>query len=393
MTTPLDPRSAPFDAIGDGVTDDTIALQACIDAAIAGKQPVHAGTARYRITNRINLNGHVAFIGDPWQDKRAEADILGTQIYIDFGTGTAAEAFHVTARSVHIENVEFYTDQPTPGPGWVPATKPWAIHAFRDPAVPAINGNQVYLRNIMLRNVSHGIWLNGLQRAELDGIYGQPLIRGVLYEEIVDATRLINLHFWPYWWASSEDVIAWTRVNAAAIESRRNDNPKWVNLFSYGYRNLLRFNQGTTGITSRFELVNAGADNAHRGIEVVTGTNGHSGMISNFYGHGSSSNPAAGDIGILFSASCGFARIQATNIRLSKVANGINILNNGNPNRLMIDNLTVDEYDRGANGSAAVSVGTGSVLRMGPVRDFVKATGGTGPEFGGNGTKYLAPQQ
>lgn len=53
-----------YNAIADGVTDDTHALQACIDAAHAAKEDVYLGAKSYRVTGTLVIPGGMAMFGE-----------------------------------------------------------------------------------------------------------------------------------------------------------------------------------------------------------------------------------------------------------------------------------------------------------------------------------------
>jgi hypothetical protein len=78
-----------FGAKGDGVTDDTAAIQAAIAAALANKASVHVPSGEYRLTSQINVNLYdassyrgIIIYGDGWGSKLV-IDHTGTGISLN----------------------------------------------------------------------------------------------------------------------------------------------------------------------------------------------------------------------------------------------------------------------------------------------------------------------
>ncbi len=59
----IDVKDAPYNATGDGVTDDTAAIQAAIDAGSAAGVPVFLSHGRFVVTSPIQLHSNTEFFG------------------------------------------------------------------------------------------------------------------------------------------------------------------------------------------------------------------------------------------------------------------------------------------------------------------------------------------
>ncbi len=61
----IDVTEAPYNATGDGVTDDTAAIQAAIDAAEASGGTVYCPAGTYKLTASLDGNDDLVLVGDP----------------------------------------------------------------------------------------------------------------------------------------------------------------------------------------------------------------------------------------------------------------------------------------------------------------------------------------
>lgn len=112
-----------FGAIGDGVTDDTIAIQAALNAAGAAKKNVFAPGGQYVISETLYVPAGVTLFGENKYDPWNETPDLGTR-FITSGLGNPQRWTDITGgdlandtpmfvacgNGVYFRNIAFYTD-------------------------------------------------------------------------------------------------------------------------------------------------------------------------------------------------------------------------------------------------------------------------------------------
>lgn len=225
-----------FVAVGDGVVDDTLSIQAAINATSAAGKTLHMPAGRYRVTAPLIPPNNTRIVGEDWPVADTSK---GTWIWFDH-TGVGFNC------STYTNNVDFsrlgtYRTQPSASVApFTPTAHDWD---FR------LRGDDVHMTEIMLLNPTKGIVMLEGGRLTAENIRGEPLTTGLLVNSASDTMRVRNVHFWPYWSANSAAVRAWKTTNATSFYSKRNDNPKWENIFSFGYRYGLRFGYNDAAVS------------------------------------------------------------------------------------------------------------------------------------------------
>lgn len=186
LSEPLNPKTAPFNAKGDGVTDDSAALQAWLDA---GGTRLASGT--YRIVKGLALNG----------DNRR----LYTENAKIVADGTNITALTVTGRNAIVST---YIDGKNKASDGVKVTGPGAVlengwyENFRSTTqsargIEVVTTGGVTIRNNVIRNVvsvgdatlgngngaSRGIVLSGRAAATTGSAISANLIQNITGEE------------------------------------------------------------------------------------------------------------------------------------------------------------------------------------------------------------------
>jgi hypothetical protein len=126
LTGVIDVKQAPYSATGNGTTDDTLAIQAALDAAQAVKGIVYFPPGTYLITSTLTImTAGITVIGaGPF-----------SSIIKHKNTALAIDTFYVNANGTKIENLQITSD------GW--KTAGWAIR-FADCGVVEVRGLTIY---------------------------------------------------------------------------------------------------------------------------------------------------------------------------------------------------------------------------------------------------------
>lgn len=177
-------------ATGDGKTDDTIAFQKTLKAAEnAGGAIAFVPPGRYRITEPLMIPNAVTLEGA----QRAAPPLgqVGSVILADVPPGDENGKPFMTlgARGGICGMTVFYPQQNDPADI---KPFPWCIRG---------TGDHSSIVNCLLINPYQAVDLgtHNSGRHFIDGLYGQPLRRGLFIDNCFDVGRVRNVHFWPFW--------------------------------------------------------------------------------------------------------------------------------------------------------------------------------------------------
>jgi RNA recognition motif-containing protein len=367
-----------YGATGLGKANDSPAIQSAINAAAAQGGGVvwfppglyfidkcadtgSDATRGFTIEASIILAG--AGTGKPQFNDNPSSNPLATNGSKLLITNHDIIPIVITGWGTVIRDMAIYHQQPEPvvGQPWTPDLYPEAI---------LIAAHDVRLENLYLRNPTVGIVSKNAGRLSISRLFGQPLQTGISIDNARDTVKIDNIHFWPFW-TESEAVRAYTFENACAIESYRNDNPLFSNIFTIGYNTGFLFskreNEPEGQITSKFQIVNADNDGGHKGIKVDGPlTTGHI-VNYNFQGH------AKSETGIHIQAPG--AIVQATNVRIKLTgANSIRV--SGAGARLNLENIWIQSWNQSGIGFPGIeAAGEGAVISVGFNRLYTEKGG------------------
>ncbi|MFT4262849.1 MAG: glycosyl hydrolase family 28-related protein [Nocardioides sp.] len=342
--------AAPYGATGNGTTNDGPSIQSAISAASAaggGLVILPAGT--YLVSTQIQIPASVHLVGVGWN---TPGDGVKNGTWILVANNASLQPLRIIGQAAGIHNIAFHNVGQTD-----PSTDPFTPANFRE--VIRVEGDDALIQNIFLNNVSRGIQVVQVGRANLQGIYGQPLSEGIVFDGCADIVRLHDVHFWPYW-SQSPAVKSATQGTGVAIRSLRNDNPFFSNIFALWYNQGIQFGESTTnpallnGSTSKFHLSNADLDACTYGI-LVYGRN-TSGMMTNVTTQSETTNSGHG---LHVRPEASGCRIQLTNF--SSILAGTNGIRVDGPNcTIVADNLHIQEWDQVGYGFPAFEISNSS---------------------------------
>lgn len=211
-----------YGARGDGMTDDTKAVQAALDACAADGGTVLLPSGRYLIGGHLVVPPYVTLRGT-FSAPAATSHTTGTILLAFEGRGNVhAEPFITLNRCSTLRGLQvFYPEQEpeniTP--------YPWCVRGY---------GDNIAIRDVLLINpylgVDFGTFPAG--RHWINGLYGQALKTGLFVDKCLDVGRVENVHFWPFW---SETAMKWSRQHGTAFVIAKTDWQYMTNCFCISY--------------------------------------------------------------------------------------------------------------------------------------------------------------
>jgi hypothetical protein len=369
-----------FGAVGDGVVDDTTAVQSAFDAVAASGGELFVPAGKYRLTSAITISLGLAVRGVRPRSKKTVSGLTteqygGSWFFFDH-TG---KGFNLASSGDYYTDFDFrdfgtYRSQPTPTGGWAPTDHDFDIYCNAQ--------NDIHLEGLLLYNPTRAVGLaNAGGRMTVRDLRGQPLKIGIQIDGAADVCRIEDIHFWPFWKIDA-NVQSYTLANLDAIYSLKNDNPVLSNIFAIYARAGLRIGQSGLGGTSRLSLVNGGFDTSKDGVWVDnTVTAGMTAQIENVYHL--ADNSALGGMAVRVdgnNSNIDIGKLHTTNCR----TNAVKIAGTGNT--VTIGRTIVEGYDLSTSNAPALEVASGSVLYLLDHPLIANGTGtGTGGRLGGAG--------
>lgn len=375
-----------FGAVGDGATDDTVAVQAAVDWAILNGKALYFPAGRYKVTAAINVTAPLHIHGEDPQlpGVPLAAPTMGTWIYFAHN----GKGFNVTSeRGASFYQLGTYRStqvQPVAGVGAYAPTTQQADYYL------ATSNNPV-LERLVLLNPFIGIQYQGIVTGQGGGGVKMRKIRigalsvGVKIDDSYDSSILDEIHIWPYWTGSARYTNwGYTLVNLTAFSFGRVDNPMLTNCFSIFANIGLHFFAGANGVVSRMFAVNVDIDRGQAGLRIDSGANGITGSFENCKFLGETTEIAGNGSGVLVNAdNCllRFGKLEVSNIGQYAVA----ISTGKTGNTISIENLWVAGYALFAGSTANAVYMTGAnTINISGTPVITGAGGAAGPVYSAN---------
>eukprot|EP01119_Soliformovum_irregulare_P019703 TRINITY_DN6301_c0_g1_i1.p1 TRINITY_DN6301_c0_g1~~TRINITY_DN6301_c0_g1_i1.p1 ORF type:complete len:374 (+),score=78.33 TRINITY_DN6301_c0_g1_i1:40-1161(+) len=227
----INAADAPFNATGDGKTDNTRSIQMALDyAASNGGGTVFLPVGTYLVNGNLRIGPYVSLKGSsdtPLRSYGTATTVAGTTLLAIAGSGTSSGTPFVfmTGPDTTIEGLSiFYPNQIAKNP---PISFPFCISG---------TGDNLSVKNVLLVNPYQGIDFatESCPRHLIENVYGQPLLTGVQVDQCYDIGRIRHVHFWPFWtW--NTDFGNWMGANAVTFRFMRSDWEIVEDVFSWGY--------------------------------------------------------------------------------------------------------------------------------------------------------------
>lgn len=148
-----------FGAVGDGVTDDTSAIQAAIDANLGGAVYIPAGT--YRVTSEININGRIYLRGAGKEASIIKSNATTGNVLHLTTTGSDAEESYFEAFQISTDGTPQVGLQIDPSYVVVKDVRVFIENGSSDYTIAGIrtnvsvNVNQLHLIDVEIRSQSN----------------------------------------------------------------------------------------------------------------------------------------------------------------------------------------------------------------------------------------------
>lgn len=374
-----------FGALGNGTTNDAPAIQAAINALGTAGGVVQFGPRTYRLATAITISsGAVRLQGAGFSEGGGPGQ--GTWLTVDQTGFTPFTFTGVGARGSAVCDMAFRQNHTAAlNASWAPTNYDWLFRV-----TDCLGG--VDFDNVMLSAINRGIFVRNSGRTDFRRIRGQVFTAGIEIDEGYDTSRMLSLHFWPFW-SADNNVVRWQQANGDALIFRRCDGVFVDQAFALGYRSMFRFTSSAAGFTQKFSIGQAYADFVRYGLWIdAAGTDGQVDAMTvqcEIFNAGGA--PLPGSIGIYVNTNA--SRVQIGTLRIDDAEdNPIRI--EGSGNRVDIGALRCVNFNLRNNGAAALhiaNVASGTPNRVNLATPPLLETANPGPVFnaGSNGSVGL----
>lgn len=255
----------PPNVKGDGLADDTAAIQAALDAAgkLGGEVVLPSG--KYLLRGTLSIPTGVVLSGS-WQEPHHGAWQSGSTLLVTGGRGdeNAAPSITLQQSSALRGFTMLWPEQKWPDI----VAYPWAIHGV---------GMHNTVENVTFCNAYQGIKI-GQPSSELHlirNVFGCVLRRGIFIDSTTDIGRLENVHFNPHYWPRSNhpssngakdmDIAGYMAQNLEAFIFGRSDWQYVTDCFVFAAKVGYHFIETPAGACNA-QLLNIGGDYCQTGL-------------------------------------------------------------------------------------------------------------------------------
>ncbi|MHB9034721.1 MAG: glycosyl hydrolase family 28-related protein [Anaerolineae bacterium] len=343
---------------GDGVSDDTRAIQTALDEAGKKGEVVQLPAGQFRINGTLSIPPGTTLAG-VWRGPHSAMVERGTVLLAYAGRDDeSASPFISLTHSSTLQGVTI----------WYPEQLPLAIHPY--PWTLAIRGHHPTVLEVTIVNAYNGID-NGSQHSEcpmLRNVHMCCLKRGVYLDQTSDIPRYENVHIHSvYWWRlhypeshlPQEDVKAiedFTLANLEGFIIGRTDWGYISNCFVIWARIGWHFLRTATpaGGTGNVTITQSGSDIGPLAV-LVDETQAHAGIAFENCQFMSTVEVAESNRGPVKLVNCGFWGIGQTVEQVRKHG----------PSTLMLQSCHFNGWDAAGEGAPCIRADGGRLMVMG----------------------------
>jgi hypothetical protein len=278
----LNVKAPPYNAAGNGVTDDTNAIQQALnDVGAVGGGVVFVPEGNYLIATHLIvptatvLKGVASHVQRDWGDP-SQKHVSGTTLLAiaDAGNETGTPFISLFGNSSGVEGLQiFYPNQVITTP---PTAYPWTIRCGQ----ANMRTENTFVKDVMLVNPWKGIDAATHQapRHWFENIYGQPLSIGIAVDQCYDIGRIVHIHFYSFW-SRDPTFRAWINNNGITFIFQRTDWEIVEDVFSFGYHTGMVFTESVYGSCNgqftdiNFDQVDIGIDVSYTQTEGILFSN------------------------------------------------------------------------------------------------------------------------
>lgn len=387
-------KDFPYLAYGDGIHDDTAAIQAAVNS-LNGKGGVvylPATGAAYKTTDTISLPNGVVLMGS------LAKNFAGSTATNDQWTaaGSWLNPTHASNPAVRLQGhgsgisgIGFIHVQPIPSGGsWTPNVYGYCIEQI---------ASHTAIEDILIVNASHGIYLKyttgsggGTQVRWRDVVISAYQVR-MRTTCVNDTAYLSNIHMRNLWYSSDSRVVDYIRANTKGWYCGYTDNIMVDGLeFFEDYRAM--YFEDETCLGNTHSLYNATLHNVQFNLpQVCMAVATNTTTVHATFGN------VVSQTGNAFGRTWGDTAFQLASSNVKMKFNGLTVNDAGGQlfdfggasgGLLVIDNLDVEQYSSVSAGQVGFGIAAGANVRLANYR--IKKIAGAGLRFAGAGLENLS---
>lgn len=218
-----------FGAVGDGIADDTAAIQAAVDSfGAAGGTVMLSNNGKYKVLSNLTVKSKVFLVGQAQMPGRSTTGSGASTDYAAMGScirldSTATITLQGGAGLAKLMIYRNGMTFPAAGAG-----------SFAGTAV-TITGDDASVKSCFIMGFNKAVYASGCERQQIESLYHDNN-NGIEITNCLDVAYISNCHAWPF--SSIISGGTWqnnTRTGKAYWLHDTVDWAKLTNCFSYGY--------------------------------------------------------------------------------------------------------------------------------------------------------------